>query len=139
MEEYNRDNTRSNNYRKRPDNQAGSGPRPARASRPPRDSSRPGVANARSYRKPAGYDSEHEGSNATSTYQKAVRSREKFLELGRDAARAGDNVGAENFYQHAEHYTRVINLSKAQQHRQQSHNTRGEESGEDTFPASDVE
>ena len=34
---------------------------------------------------------------------------EKYLTLARDASLQGDRVGAENYYQHAEHYFRVIN------------------------------
>jgi hypothetical protein len=36
---------------------------------------------------------------------------EKYLALARDATAAGDRVAAENFYQHAEHYFRVINAN----------------------------
>lgn len=34
---------------------------------------------------------------------------EKYLALARDASSQGDRVSAENFYQHAEHYFRLIN------------------------------
>lgn len=34
---------------------------------------------------------------------------EKYLTLARDASSQGDRVAAENFYQHAEHYFRLIN------------------------------
>lgn len=34
---------------------------------------------------------------------------EKYLALARDASSQGDRVVAENFYQHAEHYFRLIN------------------------------
>lgn len=34
---------------------------------------------------------------------------EKYLALAKDAASAGDNIVAENYYQHAEHYIRIIN------------------------------
>jgi len=36
---------------------------------------------------------------------------EKYLALARDAQSGGDRVAAENFYQHAEHYFRLINAS----------------------------
>ena len=36
---------------------------------------------------------------------------EKYLALARDATAAGDRIAAENFYQHAEHYFRMINAS----------------------------
>ena len=41
------------------------------------------------------------GGNARQNY-------ERYLELARDAARRGDPVEAENCYQHAEHYFRVM-------------------------------
>lgn len=34
---------------------------------------------------------------------------EKYLGMARDAAAQGDRISAENYYQHAEHYFRVIN------------------------------
>ncbi|WP_142850726.1 DUF4167 domain-containing protein [Telmatospirillum sp. J64-1] len=34
---------------------------------------------------------------------------EKYLALARDASSQGDRIAAENFYQHAEHYYRLIN------------------------------
>lgn len=43
---------------------------------------------------------------------------EKYLALARDATAAGDRIAAENFYQHAEHYYRVINAN-GEHHRQQ--------------------
>lgn len=36
---------------------------------------------------------------------------EKYLALARDATSAGDRVAAENYYQHAEHYYRIINAN----------------------------
>jgi hypothetical protein len=42
---------------------------------------------------------------------------EKYLALARDATAAGDRIAAENFYQHAEHYYRVINAN-SEGHRQ---------------------
>lgn len=33
---------------------------------------------------------------------------EKYLALARDAQSAGDRIGAENFFQHAEHYFRIL-------------------------------
>lgn len=41
---------------------------------------------------------------------------EKYLAMARDASAAGDRIAAENFYQHAEHYYRVINANN--EHRQ---------------------
>ena len=41
---------------------------------------------------------------------------EKYLQLGRDATSSGDRVTAEAFFQHAEHYFRILNaMNQAQQ------------------------
>jgi hypothetical protein len=37
---------------------------------------------------------------------------EKYLALARDASSTGDRVAAENYFQHAEHYYRVINAEQ---------------------------
>ncbi len=34
---------------------------------------------------------------------------EKYLQLGRDASGSGDRVMAESYFQHAEHYFRIVN------------------------------
>lgn len=34
---------------------------------------------------------------------------EKYLQLGRDATSSGDRVTAESYFQHAEHYFRILN------------------------------
>ncbi len=45
---------------------------------------------------------------------------EKYLQLGRDATGAGDRVMAESYFQHAEHYFRILNaINQAQQQQQQ--------------------
>jgi hypothetical protein len=36
---------------------------------------------------------------------------ERYLNLARDAAAAGDRIAAENFFQHADHYYRLINMN----------------------------
>ncbi|MEP3629458.1 MAG: DUF4167 domain-containing protein [Hyphomicrobiales bacterium] len=40
---------------------------------------------------------------------------EKYLTLARDALSSGDSVAAENYFQHAEHYNRIIMTAQAQQ------------------------
>jgi len=40
---------------------------------------------------------------------------EKYLSLARDALSAGDGVAAEAYFQHAEHYNRIIMAARAQQ------------------------
>ncbi|GAB4269955.1 MAG: hypothetical protein Kow0013_21830 [Pararhodobacter sp.] len=43
---------------------------------------------------------------------------DKYTVLARDAQLAGDRVAAENFTQHAEHYTRMLNEAQAEQARE---------------------
>lgn len=41
---------------------------------------------------------------------------ERYLQLGRDATSSGDRVMAESYFQHAEHYFRILNaMTQAQQ------------------------
>jgi hypothetical protein len=65
---------------------------------------------------------------------------EKYLQLARDAQSSGDPVAAENYYQHAEHYFRVIAAAQEQlrqsqpyyqQQQQQPGEMRGAEEGYD--------
>src|SRR3981189_978618 len=37
---------------------------------------------------------------------------ERYVALAREAATSGDRIAAENLYQHAEHYFRVVNASR---------------------------
>jgi hypothetical protein len=48
---------------------------------------------------------------------------EKYLQLGRDATSGGDRVMAESYFQHAEHYFRILNAMNqaAQQNGQGGH------------------
>jgi hypothetical protein len=39
----------------------------------------------------------------------AQQLHEKYLALARDASSAGDRIAAESFYQHADHYHRILN------------------------------
>src|ERR1700751_6281466 len=39
---------------------------------------------------------------------------EKYIQLARDAQSSGDPIAAENYYQHAEHYFRVIAAAQEQ-------------------------
>ncbi|MCK1361264.1 DUF4167 domain-containing protein [Bradyrhizobium sp. 199] len=50
---------------------------------------------------------------------------EKYLQLARDARTSGDPVAAENYYQHAEHYFRLI--AAAQEQFRQNQQPRGDE------------
>jgi hypothetical protein len=46
-------------------------------------------------------------------FQSAQRNYERYLSLAQDEARSGNVVGAENYYQHAEHYFRVMSANRA--------------------------
>ena len=50
------------------------------------------------------------GSNG---FQSAQRSYERYLGLAQEEARSGNVVGAENYYQHAEHYFRLMSSNRA--------------------------
>jgi hypothetical protein len=42
----------------------------------------------------------------------AQRNYERYMELARAEALAGNTVGAENYYQHAEHYLRLMSSDR---------------------------
>lgn len=50
----------------------------------------------------------------------AIQINEKYMALARDAAAAGDRVLAESYYQHAEHYQRMLNEAAEEQARYQA-------------------
>src|SRR5207248_11509980 len=65
---------------------------------------------------------------------------EKYLQLARDAQSSGDPVSAENYFQHAEHYFRIIaaaqeqfrqNQPQQQQPQQRMDNDMRDENAED--------
>ncbi|EFH12591.1 hypothetical protein HMPREF0731_1191 [Pseudoroseomonas cervicalis ATCC 49957] len=59
---------------------------------------------------------------------------EKYLQLGRDATGAGDRVMAESYFQHAEHYFRILNAmaqaAQAQAPRRPQNGAEGGEGGD---------
>ena len=44
--------------------------------------------------------------------QNAQRSYERYIALAQAEAQAGDIIGAENYYQHAEHYFRTMSSDR---------------------------
>lgn len=50
---------------------------------------------------------------------------EKYSTLARDALSNGDTVMAENYFQHAEHYNRIVAAAQAQKAEEQAANGRG--------------
>src|SRR5215472_4810129 len=61
---------------------------------------------------------------------------EKYVQLARDAQASGDPVAAENYFQHAEHYFRLIAAAQEQfrQNNPYFRNDAGEQRGDDDAP-----
>jgi hypothetical protein len=55
---------------------------------------------------------------------------EKYLQLGRDATGSGDRVMAESYFQHAEHYFRILNAINQAQQQNQPHGQNGAPNGQ---------
>lgn len=53
-------------------------------------------------------DNENSGTIDIRNVRKAEQSQEKYLQMAKDALSGGDRVLAENYYQHADHYARII-------------------------------
>ncbi len=51
---------------------------------------------------------------------------EKYLQLGRDATSGGDRVMAEGYFQHAEHYFRILNAMNQAAQQNQQHQQNGQ-------------
>jgi Domain of unknown function (DUF4167) len=49
---------------------------------------------------------------ASTRFQSAQRSYERYLALAQEEVRSGNVVGAENYYQHAEHYFRLMSSER---------------------------
>ena len=64
----------------------------------------------------------------------AFQVHEKYLALARDAGSAGDRIAAENYFQHAEHYFRIINMDNDGEGRNRG---RGQQNGADRGQARD--
>lgn len=65
---------------------------------------------------------------------------EKYLTLARDALSSGDTVGAESYFQHAEHYNRIIMTAQTQQNAAREEERRQQQSHENTVqPSVNVE
>lgn len=61
---------------------------------------------------------------------------DKYQALAREATTAGDPVRAENYYQHAEHYFRVLSANAANQDKQQRDNRNDRNNGAEQQNAS---
>ena len=59
----------------------------------------------------------------------AAQIAEKYLSLARDALASGDMVAAESYFQHAEHYNRIIMAAQLQMGVPNSHQSAGHNGG----------
>ena len=59
---------------------------------------------------------------------------EKYQALAQDALSAGDRIGAENFFQHAEHYYRVVAANGWDQRGQRQHGQQPQQSQQPQQP-----
>ena len=50
---------------------------------------------------------------------------DKYLTLARDATSSGDRINAENYYQHAEHYYRIISVQQENAEQRQENRDSG--------------
>lgn len=57
----------------------------------------------------------HHNSDSKPKAANARQNLDKYLGLARESMAIGDRIAAEGYYQHAEHYLRIINEVKAQQ------------------------
>ncbi len=64
---------------------------------------------------------------------------EKYQALAQDALSAGDRIGAENFFQHAEHYYRVVAANGWDQRGQRQHAQQSQQSQQQQQPQQRVE
>ena len=55
----------------------------------------------------------------------AAQIAEKYLSLARDALASGDMIAAESYFQHAEHYNRIIMATQSQMSVPNSHQSEG--------------
>jgi len=52
---------------------------------------------------------------------------DKYMQLARDASSAGDRVMAENYYQHAEHYLRIMQANQPKRDEREDQNNSGDD------------
>ena len=65
---------------------------------------------------------------------------DKYLTLARDATSQGDRIAAENYFQHADHYYRVVYARNEQQEtRRRASNNGGGEAAHDPIPVQPVD
>jgi hypothetical protein len=73
--------------------------------------------------------------NPQQVLQKSKQAKEKYITMAREALAAGDRIEAENYFQHADHYTRVINSLNRERsfHEQENQTAAGNSENQATF------
>jgi hypothetical protein len=66
-------------------------------------------------------DGQNDHANAARVRRHATAQREKYNNMARDALSSGDRVQAEYYFQHVEHFTRVLNELPPEETRQNRH------------------
>ena len=56
---------------------------------------------------------------------------EKYINLAREALSTGDKILSENYFQHADHFTRILNEQETYRNKKYSNSNNKEESSED--------
>ena len=56
---------------------------------------------------------------------------EKYVNLAREALSTGDKILSENYFQHADHFTRILNEQETYRNKKYSNSNNKEESSED--------
>ena len=78
------------------------------------------------------------GSNTPKTRGSIARALEKYISMAQDAHSNGDRIVAENFYQYAEHYQRLLNEDKSRDNLSTSTDDNLKNKNNDTTEMSDV-
>ena len=92
---------------------------------------RPGQQHRRGGGRPPNALSQHYESNGPDVKLRgtAAQIAQKYLSLARDALVSGDMVTAESYFQHAEHYNRIIMAAQSQLGVPNSHQSAGHNGG----------
>lgn len=69
----------------------------------------------------------------------AAHVAERYVQLARDAQSTGDSVMAENYYQHAEHYFRILSAAQSQMQVRPEPNTDGNDDDMDNDDGNDTD
>jgi|TARA_B100001540_G_C15353033_1_gene437763 hypothetical protein len=71
------------------------------------------------------------GSSSPKTRGSITRALEKYISMAQDAHSNGDRIVAENFYQYAEHYQRLLNEDKSKEDNHKNNNYKATEVGDE--------